>query len=87
MKTLEQIGNELVGYDPLAFNADLVGNFLDQLVEPVTETEDVGIFAALGRVLAADIISPVSVPPHDNSAMDGYAFDGAQLRPGSALTL
>ena len=87
MKTLEQIGNELVGYDPLAFNADLVGNFLDQLVEPVTETEDVGIFAALGRVLAADIISPVSVPPHDNSAMDGYAFDGAQLTPDSALTL
>lgn len=29
---------------------------------------------ALGRVLAQDLISPISVPPHDNSAMDGYAF-------------
>jgi molybdopterin molybdotransferase len=28
----------------------------------------------LGRVLAQDLISPISVPPHDNSAMDGYAF-------------
>jgi molybdopterin molybdotransferase len=49
--------------------------------------EEVGIFEALGRVLAQDVISPISVPPHDNSAMDGYAFDGAQLAPGAALTL
>jgi len=87
MKTLEQIANELAGYDSQALRADLVGSFLDQLVEPITEAEDVGIFAALGRVLATDIISPVSVPPHDNSAMDGYAFDGAQLTPDNALTL
>ena len=31
--------------------------------------------------------SPVAVPPHDNSAMDGYAFDGAQLQAGKALRL
>ena len=43
--------------------------------------------AALGRVLAEDVVSPISVPPHDNSAMDGYAFDGAQLRPGQPLRL
>ncbi|PIW09400.1 MAG: molybdopterin molybdenumtransferase MoeA, partial [Comamonadaceae bacterium CG17_big_fil_post_rev_8_21_14_2_50_60_13] len=65
MKTLEQIASELVGYDPQALSADLVGSFLDQLIEPLTEAEDIDIFAALGRVLAADIISPVSVPPHD----------------------
>ena len=29
---------------------------------------------ALGRVLAADLVSGVDVPPHDNSAMDGYAL-------------
>jgi molybdopterin molybdotransferase len=33
----------------------------------------------LGRVLSADIISPVNVPPHDNSAMDGFAFHSAAL--------
>jgi molybdopterin biosynthesis enzyme len=32
---------------------------------------------ALGRVLAADVVSPIDVPAHDNSAMDGYAFAGA----------
>lgn len=36
---------------------------------------------ALGRTLAADVISPIDVPAHDNSAMDGYAFHGADLAP------
>ncbi|HEY8908491.1 MAG TPA: molybdopterin molybdenumtransferase MoeA, partial [Rhodoferax sp.] len=80
MKTLDQIAAELAGYDPQALSADTVNAFLTQLVEPVTQTQDVGVFQALGRVLAADIVSPISVPPHDNSAMDGYAFDGTQLK-------
>jgi len=40
---------------------------------PVTESETVPIEASYGRVLAAAVISPVNVPPQDNSAMDGYA--------------
>jgi len=36
---------------------------------------------ALGRVLAAPVISPIAVPPHDNSAMDGYAVRSADLHP------
>ena len=38
--------------------------------------------AALGRVLAADAISPIDVPAHDNSAMDGYAFSIDDLGAG-----
>ncbi|MFZ3158622.1 MAG: molybdopterin molybdotransferase MoeA, partial [Rhodoferax sp.] len=87
MKTLDQIASELAGYDPQALSADGVNSFLTQLVEPVTDIETSDIFNALGRVLATDIISPISVPPHDNSAMDGYAFDGAQLTADTALTL
>ncbi|MBE0473517.1 molybdopterin molybdotransferase MoeA, partial [Rhodoferax sp.] len=87
MKSLEQIASELAGYDPQALSADMVNSFLAKLVEAVTEVEQTDIFGALGRVLAADIISPISVPPHDNSAMDGYAFDGAQLTADAALSL
>ena len=36
--------------------------------------------AALGRVLAEDVVSEVDVPPHDNSAMDGYALAVADLQ-------
>ncbi|MEK9803611.1 MAG: molybdopterin molybdotransferase MoeA, partial [Curvibacter sp.] len=87
MKSIEQIAAELQGYDPQALSADAVNDFLSRLVEPVTDTEELPLFQALDRVLARDVISPVSVPPHDNSAMDGYAFDGAQLRADAALTL
>jgi molybdopterin molybdotransferase len=87
MKTINQIAAELQGYDPQALSADAVNSFLSKLVEPVTQTERVGLFEALGRVLAADVISPVSVPPHDNSAMDGFAFAGSQLAPDRPLAL
>lgn len=87
MKSIEQIAAELQGYDPQALSATAVNDFLARLVEPVTQTEELTIFDALDRVLAQDVISPVSVPPHDNSAMDGYAFDGRQLRTGTPLTL
>jgi len=87
VKTIEQIAAELQGYDPQALSATAVNEFLSRLVTPVTGTEELGVFDALDRVLAQDVISPVSVPPHDNSAMDGYAFDGSQLRPDQALTL
>ena len=79
MKTLDQIAAELDGYDPQALSADGVLRFLEKLVAPVQEIQDVPLFEALGRVLSSDVISPFDVPPHDNSAMDGYAFDGQQL--------
>ena len=87
MKTIAQIAAELPGYDPRDLRAADVGAILERLAAPVPQTEQAGIFDALGRVLAEDVISPLSVPPHDNSAMDGYAFDGAQLRPGQPLAL
>jgi len=43
-------------------------------VSPVDETETIFIEEALGRVVSQTISSPLNVPPHDNSAMDGYAF-------------
>ncbi len=87
MKSIDSIAAELAGYDPQALSADTVSAFLARLVAPVTQQEEVGIFQALGRVLAADVVSPISVPPHDNSAMDGYAFAGSQLLAASPLTL
>lgn len=49
------------------------------VVEPVRGHERVALRAALGRVLHADVVSAVDVPAHANSAMDGYALDGARL--------
>ncbi|RGE44134.1 molybdopterin molybdenumtransferase MoeA [Comamonas testosteroni] len=61
---------------------------LSALLQPlgaVAEQETLSLPDALDRVLAVDVICHVNVPPHDNSAMDGYAFAGAELAHGQPL--
>ncbi|MEY2654068.1 MAG: hypothetical protein RLZZ524_1096, partial [Pseudomonadota bacterium] len=57
-------------------------------LQPIHGDETVPLHQALGRVLAEAVISPIDVPAHDNSAMDGYAFASSDLpAPGSEATL
>ncbi len=56
-------------------------------ISPVTETESVFVHESLGCVIANDIKSPLNVPPHDNSAMDGYAFSLGSLTANNTLEL
>ena len=85
--TLADIAAALQGYDPQSLTVASASAFLQQLVQPITGTETLPLRDALGRVLAGDVVSPLDVPAHDNSAMDGYAFDGSALVPGAPLTL
>src|SRR3984957_10148496 len=50
-------------------------------VTPVAEIEEVGLAAALGRVVAADVVAAENLPPFDNSAVDGFAVRHADLAP------
>ena len=52
-------------------------------VTPIGRTETIPTLYAEGRVLAEDIISPVNVPPADNSQMDGYAVRASDLAAAS----
>ena len=75
--TLSQLATDpscMDDYDPNAMSVSQARQFIQQFLSPVFETENVATMQALGRVLAADIISPANVPNHNNSAMDGYAF-------------
>jgi molybdopterin molybdotransferase len=59
-----------------------VEDALDQLLaaaRPVTGTDRVMVEESLGRVLAENIVATVTVPPYDNSAMDGYAVRTADV--------
>jgi molybdopterin molybdotransferase len=57
-------------------------------VQPVPAlAQSVPLRSALQRVLAEDLVSPMDVPPHDNSAMDGFAFDGRALASDRSLAL
>ncbi len=52
------------------------------------ETEAVATFDAQGRVLAADVLSCLDVPPADNTSMDGYALRAADVpAAGTELTV
>ena len=63
-----------------------IENMLSQ-VKPVTQTLNLPITQALNYVLAENITSPLNVPNHDNSAMDGYAFAVESLDKSTRLTL
>jgi molybdopterin molybdotransferase len=53
---------------------------------PIDGTETVSTFDALGRVLAAPVVSTLDVPPADNTSMDGYALHHADVPAvGTAL--
>lgn len=66
-------------FDPGSLSVDIAREKILQPILPVQEVETVAVQNALGRVLPAPIISPVDVPSHTNSAMDGYAFQGADF--------
>ena len=66
-------------YDPNSLPVDRARELIRTFLAPITATERVAIRQALGRVLAADVVSPFAVPGHDNSAMDGYAVRFADL--------
>lgn len=60
-------------------------------IEPLS-VERVALLDALGRVLATPIVSPLTLPAWDNSAMDGYALrasdvDGASAEKPVSLTV
>jgi molybdopterin molybdotransferase len=69
----------VAGYDPNALPVAQAQEFIARLVPRVQAVESLALRSALGRVLARDIVSPIDVPAHDNSAMDGYALRSADL--------
>ena len=74
-------------YDPNSMPVDKAREFIHRFLDPVTAAVRVPVRAALGRVLAEDVVSPVDVPSHRNSAMDGWAMRGADLAPEGETAL
>jgi molybdopterin molybdotransferase len=85
--SIGEITSCLSDYDPEALSVVQAQNVIGQFVAPVAAVEQVALRSALGRVLAHDLISPINVPSHDNSAMDGYALRGEDLRTDTPTVL
>ncbi|RJX75754.1 molybdopterin molybdotransferase [Vibrio sinensis] len=65
---------------------DAMENMLSR-IKPIQTTLRLPVAEALGFVLAEDILSPIFVPPFDNSAMDGYAIRIADLAQSTTLPM
>ncbi|MEN3364490.1 MAG: molybdopterin molybdotransferase [Burkholderiales bacterium] len=85
--TLSEVVSCLSDYDPNALPVEQAQRIIRDFITPVNAVEKVALRSALDRVLAEDIISPIYVPSHDNSAMDGFALRGSDLDPNNATTL
>ncbi len=55
-------------------------------IRPITRVETVPLANADGRVAAADLTSPIDVPPFARSAMDGYAIIAADTAAATRET-
>lgn len=78
----------MMGFDTGALLplSDALQGMLDQLA-CCCDSEQLPLPEALDRILAEEIVSPLSVPPFDNSAMDGYAVRLADLAAGAPLAV
>jgi molybdopterin molybdotransferase len=74
-------------YDPNSMAVDKAREVIARFLHPVTTTERLHVRSALERVLGEDVLSPIDVPAHDNSAMDGYAVRFSDLDPRGETTL
>ncbi|HUW38932.1 MAG TPA: gephyrin-like molybdotransferase Glp [Rhodocyclaceae bacterium] len=75
------------GYDPDSLPVGTAQALILSQLAPVPDFERAFVRLGLDRVLAEDVIAPVNVPAHDNSAMDGYALRHAELAAGGETTL
>jgi molybdopterin molybdotransferase len=74
-------------YDPNSMPVAKARDFIARFLTPVSAVERLPIRTALGHVLAEDVVSPLDVPAHDNSAMDGYAVRFSDLNASGEVTL
>ena len=84
-KSLIELANNTTpcdDYDPNSMPVDQARQYIKSFLDPVEHKESITLHTALGRVLAQDIRATHNVPNHDNSAMDGYAFNADDLNEG-----
>ena len=77
---MAQLSNDCFAQSGRLMGVDEALGLLRRQLGPVTTTEEVCLTEACGRILATDVRSDRAVPPHDNSAVDGYAVFFDDLR-------
>lgn len=77
---MAQLTDDCFAFSGPLLRLDDMERLIGERIAPVAEVERVPLTEARGRVLVADVVAPVDLPPFDNSAVDGYAVRHADLK-------
>ena len=86
-KTVKTDPSCMDDFDPNSLLVEQALARIDDTIKPIAGFEKVAIRSALARTLAEDLLSPINVPSHTNSAMDGYALNSADLPASGTAVL
>lgn len=84
---MAQLSDDCFAFDGPLMRVDVALALLGERVGPVAGIETAPLRAAAGRILAEDVTAGRDVPPHDNSAVDGYAVFHSDLSPAGETRL
>src|SRR5580704_17243537 len=84
---MAQLSDDCFAFGGALLTVDAALALIEERLRPVVEPETAPLAGALGRILAEDIVAGLDLPPHANSAVDGYAFAHAELRPDGDTVL
>jgi molybdopterin molybdotransferase len=76
---MAQLSDDCFAFGGTLLSVDAALALIAERVHPVVGEEAVRLAEAAGRILAADLVAGMDVPPHANSAVDGYAIIHADL--------
>jgi molybdopterin molybdotransferase len=78
---MAQLSDDCFAFGGALLSVDEALARIEARVVPVVETQTVRLADARGRILAHDLDAGMDLPPHANSAVDGYAVAHADLLP------
>ncbi len=84
---MAQLSDDCFAFGGALLRVDEALARIEERVTAVVETETTPLGGARGRILARDVVAAMNLPPHPNSAVDGYAFAHADLVPGRETVL
>src|ERR1700690_1141553 len=80
-ESMAQLSDDCFAFGGTLLGVDAALALVAERVHPVVGTETIKLAEAAGRILAQDLVAGMNVPPHANSAVDGYAIVHADLAP------
>ena len=84
---MAQLSDDCFAFGGTLLSVDAALALIGERVVPVVGEETVPLAAASGRILAHDLVAEMDLPPHANSAVDGYAVAHADLSPDGDTVL